>query len=259
MKPLIVITVFNRARETRETLQALEATTDLNEVEIVIVDNHSIDGASETVDEWVARHLAKKIRVLHLKTNIGCPRALNLALAARKAGQAVVKLDNDVRITTPGWVDAIRSLIAERFVQGRPMAMIGAQYDGALDMRLMGQETFSGMPLYHVRPIIGHAVWHTGAFMDLVGCFDVLAEDHLYGFEDLILSHKASRIAWDTLVWDGWQIENLQRRNSLGSERNTHVEAMRPLYERRVNELTRSESLLTGSDGLPVTQTNRGG
>jgi glycosyltransferase involved in cell wall biosynthesis len=254
MRPLVIITVFNRARETRETLIALEATTDLNEVEVVIVDNGSIDGASDVANEWAARHVAKKVRVLKLATNIGCPRALNLALAARKAGQAVIKIDNDVRITTPGWLAGVQDLVAGFGARYGPVAMVGANYDGALEGRSLGQvfpDGYVGPDIFAMGHIIGHAVYHTGAFMDRVGYFDVLSDEHIYGFEDLILSHKARALGWESLVWDGWRIENIQRHNALGAGRDAHVEAMRPLYNQRIQALAAGGTTRTCPDGCP--------
>jgi len=254
VKPLVIITVFNRARETLETLRALDATTDLNEIELVIVDNGSTDGARNAVLEWLRWRSGYKIRSLALDENVGCPRALNLALRFRKAGQPVVKLDNDVRILTPGWAGKIERMLTDRRSwDGREVAMVGAYYDGVLDGRCHGHDDEIMPTLYHVRPIIGHAVWHTGSFMDAVGYFDVLADDHLYGFEDLLLTHKAGIMGWDTLVWEGWRIENIQRHNALGrDQQDEHVKQMRPLYNARVDDLRRGGALLTGSDGRPV-------
>jgi hypothetical protein len=101
--------------------------------------------------------------------------------------------------------------------------------------------------------VVGHAVYHTGAFMDAVGHFDVLCEDHLYGFEDLILSHKATRLGMEMLAWEGWEIENIQRVSALGrQERDDHVTAMRPLYQARLIDISNGGSLYTGPDGRPT-------
>jgi len=87
--------------------------------------------------------------------------------------------------------------------------------------------------------------------MDAVGYFDVLAEDHLYGFEDLILSHKAGVMGWEMLVWEGWRIENLQRHPALGAGQDEHVARIRPLYEERVRTLAAGGTVWTGMDGKP--------
>ena len=252
MEPLIIITAFNRYRETEQTLAALAETTDLEQVQVVIVDNGSSDDTRKIVMEW-QQVCARKPAFYAFPQNRGCPKALNYALRRhRQPGQPVVKLDNDVRILTPGWVDAMHDLVAAHIPHRDVPALIGAYYDGALEGRLLSEESWHELPLYHARPIIGHAVWHTGEFMDQVGYFDVLADDHLYGFEDLILSHKAARLDMSTLIWRGWEIENLQRKNSLGGGRDDHVEQMRPFYKERCAQLAAGGSLWTGPGGRPV-------
>ena len=254
MEPLIIITAFNRCRETTQTLAALTETTDLEQVQVVIVDNGSSDDTRKIVMEW-QRTQIRKPAFYAFPQNRGCPKALNYALQRhRLPGQPVVKLDNDVRILTPGWVDAMHDLVTECLTQGDAPAMIGAYYDGALEGRLLSEDFWHELPLYHARPIIGHAVWHTGEFMDRVGYFDVLADDHLYGFEDLILSHKTDTLNMSTLIWRGWEIENLQRKNSLGGGRDDHVEQMRPFYKERCAQLAAGGSLRTGPGGRPVAE-----
>ena len=254
MEPLIIITAFNRYRETEQTLAALAETTDLEQAQVVIVDNGSSDDTRKIVMEWQQAQI-RKPAFYAFPQNRGCPKALNYALRRhRQPGQPVVKLDNDVRILTPGWVDAMHDLVAAHIPHRDVPALIGAYYDGALEGRLLSEESWHELPLYHARPIIGHAVWHTGEFMDQVGYFDVLADDHLYGFEDLILSHTAARLDMSTLIWRGWEIENLQRKNSLGGGRDDHVEQMRPFYKERCVQLAAGGSLWTGPGGRPVAE-----
>lgn len=259
MKPLVIMTTFGRPRETMATLDALAETTDFHQVEMAIVDNGSGNEMTDAIEEWFSIH-ARGGAFYPLPVNIGCPRALNLALRCnRKRGQPVVKLDNDVRILTPGWVDKVSLLIKRRQAKGAFVAMLGAYYDGVLDGRLLQQDGVLPPPrfivsaLHRVFPVIGHAVWHTGVFMDAVGYFDVLADDHLYGFEDLLLSHKAQVMGWEMLVWEGWQIENIQRHSALGRKaQDEHVERMRPLYDRRCGDLQAGGPVLTVMDGQPL-------
>lgn len=254
MKPLVIITTFNRKWETAQMLEALEATTDLHNIHLAIVDNGSSDGTEHVIAEWCRLQLLVNTTIdltfYPLGENIGCPRALNLVLSeCREPGQPVVKLDNDVRVLTAGWVEKLHDLVEN---WESPLALVSAYYDGVTSGRLLGRSRYKGLPVYEILPVIGHAVWHTGAFMDRVGYFDVLAPEHLYGFEDLLLSHKASVLGWDTITWEGWQIENLQRHNSLGDKRDEHVERMRPLYNQRVAALDVGGVVQTRPDGCPV-------
>jgi hypothetical protein len=256
--PLVVMTCYGRPKETGQTLEALAATTDLDAIQLVVVNNSATPEMAAVLDPWWADHARSGWGLYHLPENVGCPRALNLALERHRApGQAVVKIDNDVALLTPGWVDYVAGLVTGVAAEGLPVAMVGPMYDGALDGRLMSSAHWRGRLVHQVRPVIGHAVWHSGAFIDRVGYFDVLDPAHLYGFEDLLMSHKAAALRWLTLIDPGWRICNLQRQNSLGRERDARVEERRPLYEARARALASGEHLLNGPDGMPVPRLER--
>ena len=124
MKPLVIVTTYNRKAETIKTLHALEATTDLDDIQLVVMDNHSTDNTEDFLYSWSARHNwgQRRVFVHLLPENIGCPAALNIALQFyRQPGQPVVKLDNDVEILTSGWVE-----LFERFLEVKPeVALVG--------------------------------------------------------------------------------------------------------------------------------------
>ena len=131
--------------------------------------------------------------------------------------------------------------------------MISAYYEPWQQQRVRAVDSFEMQKLYYLSPVVGHAVYHTASFMDVVGYFDVLSDDHLYGFEDLILSHKATSLGYDCLAWEGWKIQNIQRHNSLGEEvRKAHIDAMRPLYNSRVTAISWGGSRYTDSYGKPL-------
>ena len=249
MKPLAALTVFNRLDVTKITLMSLEPF--LNQIDLVIVDNGSEPETRDWVHDWVFRD-NRPVRLIELDHNIGCPRALNLVLADRLAGQPFIKFDNDVRVLSIGWVHAVKRLVKWWESNERKVGMISAYYEPWQQQRVKGEEVYEGQTVWHIQPVVGHAVWHTPEFLEQVGYFDVLRDDHLYGFEDLILSHKATRLGFELLAWEGWKIENVQRQNALGREgRDRHVEEMRPLYEGRVSRYSLGGSTYTNAHGLP--------
>ncbi len=250
-KPLTVITAWNRLDLTKRMLTSLEPS--LHALQTVIVDNGSDHEAIEWLAQW-ARH--KDVELIALPRNAGCPRALNLALAHRQPGQALIKLDNDVILPdNAGWVYGV-----ERLVRGygegtgatkHPVAMVSAYYSTFTEDRIKARLTWEFEDLYAVYPVIGHAVYHSGPFMDEVGYFDVLAPEHLYGFEDNIMSTKAALMGWLLFVWKGWRVQDIQRSSALKG-RDEHVDAMRPLYNRRVAAFRNGVSFYTGPDGYPA-------
>jgi len=182
-----------------------------------------------------------------------------MILGWRLAGQAFIKVDNDVVLPGGDWVTEVEALIAHLEAPhnrrpGRSVAMVGGYYPDLLYRRSRGVvDTWKSGQVWSISPVIGHAVYHTGAFMDAVGYFDVLSDAHLYGFEDLIMSVKANALGWLSVTWEGWAIENIQRENSLGAAgRDAHITAMRPLYEARIRALQSVRTLYTGPNGRPL-------
>jgi hypothetical protein len=248
MRPLAIVTTWNRFDLTQRMLESLAPESP--NLDIAIVDNGSAPAMQSWLQGWASEHGAE---LLLLDENIGCPRALNLALCEfRRLGQAVVKLDNDV-LLPPAWVLDLERLVDVWWLQGRPLAMVSAYYTPWEQQRVRATETYDHRTAFHIWPVVGHAVFHTGDFVDAVGYFDVLAADHLYGFEDLLMSHKANVLGWETLAWEGWCITNLQRHGAMDrQQRDTHVAAMRPLYNARVTGIRSGGSLHTGPDGQPA-------
>lgn len=262
MKPLVIITTYNRKDETRQTLHTLEKTTDFDEIQLVVVDNASTDHTEDFLYAWSARQNWGRRRVfVHLmKENIGCPAALNYAMRFyRQLGQPVVKIDNDVEVLTSGWVE-----LFERFLEAAPqVAMVGPWYDELRDeKRLEKKKIVDGFHYYPIFPLIGHMAWHAGWFLDQVGYFDLLAEDHLYGFEDLLMCHKAAKLGYEMAVFPAVKVRMLQRKNALdvaGPEsRDGHVARLRPEYERRVDMVQAGEYIFTDERGQPMLNIKKG-
>lgn len=251
MKPLIVTTVYNRATLTARMLESLSAMTDLHEAVTVVMDNGSTDGAAEVVAEWRGQHEDEgEIHVYHLEENLGTARAINYAMTRhREPGQPLIKIDNDVVLLNP-WLEDVKGLVET--LQGRyDLALVRAYRLG-----LPGEEpkrvgVHRGEAILQVQRALGYTVWYTGAFMDRVGHFEVLHEDHLYGFDDTIMHHKANVLGWVQVIWGGWQVEDIQRGSAV-KNKEERVRKSRPLFNRRVMELYRGGPIWAGPDGRPV-------
>ena len=253
MKPLTIVTSWNRLDCTKRMLTSLEPSLDA--LQTIIVDNGSELETVAWLTDW-AEH--KDVELIALPQNVGCPRALNVALEHRSPGQDVIKLDNDLLLPDSNdWIRGIERLVDHAERQREPIAMIGACYDTFSDRRIRQEVTWEGEKLYIVYPLIGHAVYHSGRFMDEAGYFDVLSPEHIYGFEDNLISAKAAILGWPMVVWTGWQIRDIQRHSALGGKDavSEHVAAMRPLYELRLHYYLGGGPLHTGPDGYPKRRT----
>ena len=234
MKPLMIMVTCNRLESTKLALASLQATTGPDELELQIVDNGSTDGTVE----WFG---TQDFSVDCLEENVGCPQALNRVLEKwRKPGQHVIKLDNDVEILTPGWLP-----IWLDFLNNVPnVAMIGGFHRGM-------KEAVTTVLAYDYLRIasMGNFVLYSGAFMDHVGYFDVLAPNHLYGFEDNIMVAKAYALRWLLVVLKEVQWEHRQSSWGPSYDKRKHIEEMRPLFNQRSQALGSGANIYTGPDG----------
>lgn len=238
MKPLIAITVFNRAEETRRTLSSLADTGAIDDAEIVIFDNDSEDGAGDVVLSMLEKgKLGPSAQAIYSPRNIGCPRALNQIMAEhRQPGQDLIKVDNDVVFHTNRWVQRLVALAGA--VKG--LALLSGYYHNVFE----GRQVKNRGDWHEVFPVVGHCVYHAGWFLDEVGFFDVLSDDHLYGFEDLLMCHRAIRRGYKCGVHGSVFVKMIQRHNALdvakakfdpeAEDRKAHVDRLRSLYNARV-------------------------
>jgi GT2 family glycosyltransferase len=101
-----VILCWNRWALTQRCLDTLKGTTNLADVDVLVVDNGSTD---ETPDRLRAYPW---IRTVRLESNLGYVRGNNAGIAASDPESDVLLLNNDVEFPEPGWLDAIRDTAA---------------------------------------------------------------------------------------------------------------------------------------------------
>ena len=240
MKPLMIMTTCNRLDTTKIALNSLQDTVDLDDVDLHVIDNGSTDGTAE----WLA---TQAFCVDLLEENIGCPSALNKVLLEwRKPGQHVIKMDNDVEILTQGWLEKWLSFLDN--VPG--VAIIGGVGGHHLDTDDNYLTEKNGHKYLAVSPM-GAFVIHSGAFMDRVGYFDVLAPNHLYGFEDNILVEKAQGLNWLRCILKEIQWKHRQIHKAFVGDAGGHIEEMRPLFMQRARAVAGGGNIYTGPDGIP--------
>ena len=254
MKPLLSVICYNRIHETQRTVRSLRETGAFDQADVVIWDNGSVDGVGEWLDAQVAHGQLTEDQVIRSPENVGCPRALNAILEHyRRPGQHFIKVDNDLVFQTPGWVEMLCG-----FLDSHPdVAMVGPWY---ADLSSRPERIVADRGGWQVvLPVIGHCVVHRGSFLDRTGYFDVLAGDHLYGFEDNLMARRAAAAGCRCAVFKAVTLENIQRHNSLdpgcgsvhyGERCRDHVDRLRPEYELRLARIRLlSGAYVVGRDG----------
>lgn len=91
----VVVVSWNRRENLRRCLQSVEKSTYPN-MEIIVVDNHSSDGAPEMV-----RSEFRDVQLMVTQRNLGCGPARNIGFQAAR-GKYIIQLDDDATICENG-------------------------------------------------------------------------------------------------------------------------------------------------------------
>lgn len=116
-KVSIVVVTYNNLDLTRSCLQSLDEHNNYAPLEIIVVDNASVDGTKEFLSEWV--NTAQNRKLILNEENRGFSAANNQGLAAAN-GEYLVILNNDTYVT-PGWV---RTLV-KHLQRDKSLGLIG--------------------------------------------------------------------------------------------------------------------------------------
>jgi len=95
----VIVLTYNNLELTRACLSSLIERTGYPNLEIVVVDNASIDDTRAYLDEFGRRHA--HVKVILNESNVGFAAGNNVGLAAA-TGDYLVILNNDT-VVTPGW------------------------------------------------------------------------------------------------------------------------------------------------------------
>ncbi|MGN6518113.1 MAG: glycosyltransferase [Dokdonella sp.] len=98
----LIVLAWNQWPTTRRCLDSLLATRP-HAAEVIVVDNGSCD---ETPTELAA--YADRVRVVALPQNLGFVRGMNAGIAAARADDDVVLLNNDLVFSQPDWLERLR-------------------------------------------------------------------------------------------------------------------------------------------------------
>lgn len=196
MCALIIMAVHDtedngRSKFTSLTLRGLVQTADLNKHRLIVVDNGSYEGTKEILKHC---ELFKGIQVITLPENIGTARAVNRGLQLRASGEYCIKIDNDVIIHQPGWVDQMEDVMRRMPQLGilglKRVDLLESPYAINTDQRsrllMVPHETGQRWRIVEeCKHVMGTCTMLSPALLDRVGFFYQM--DGLYGFDDSLM------------------------------------------------------------------------
>jgi hypothetical protein len=131
-----------------------------------------------------------------ISDNIGTAKAINKVWLQRKPGEHCIKLDDDIVVHGPGWVDEMEEAIRRDPTIGQ----IGLkrkdcwewpgheQPDWRSELHMLPHKPGEPWQIVEkVKHVIGSCVMHNSALLDKVG---YLYQPSLYGYDDVIMSHR---------------------------------------------------------------------
>lgn len=139
----------------------------------------------------------KDARIIYNDSNIGTARAINKAWALRQPREHCIKMDDDIVINSPGWVEEMEEAIRRDPLIGQ----VGLKRKDCWEWP--GHDHADWRSELHMLPhvpgerwqvvekvkhVIGSCVMHSAALLDKVG---YLYQPSLYGYDDVIMSHRA--------------------------------------------------------------------
>lgn len=118
----LIVLAWNHWPLTRRSLDSLLA-SDCDQAEVIVVDNGSRDETPRALAAY-----ADRVRIVSLPENLGFVRGMNAGIAAARADDDVVLLNNDLVFTQRDWLGRLRD------------AAYAAPEHGVVGCRLLGPE-----------------------------------------------------------------------------------------------------------------------
>lgn len=206
---LIAMAVYDteenlRSEITGAALDCLTGTVDLKKHRLIIIDNNSCEATKNILKdrlsdwlEYTARGQKSNVQIIALPENIGTARAINQAWKLRQPGEHCLKLDNDIIVNACGdWVDEMEEaihrdpLIGQVGLKRKDLWEYPEHPEADFKSSLHMLPHVPGEPwqiVEKVKHVIGSCVMHSAALLDKVG---YLYQPGLYGFDDVIMSHR---------------------------------------------------------------------
>lgn len=109
----VVIPVYNRVRTVRDAVESALAQKCDFSFNVIVVDNHSIDGTTELLEE-IASEDSRLVHIVPAKYDLGIGGCWNLAVHSGHCGEYAVQLDSDDVYSGPDTLSKIVTAFREQ-------------------------------------------------------------------------------------------------------------------------------------------------
>lgn len=190
MKVLISTVTYNRLELTKQYWEGIKNTTTSDEVEIVFIDNASIDGTQD----WLHTLDDPRIKsVIYNQENVGVAAAVNQGWRLGQPEQYRIKLDNDVVMGATGWATRMVDLLKATPAIGQ----LGLRSIGVLNSEPLTSIVVNGREelLEYIEVVLGACTMVTPVAIEKIGgLYQAQELGCRYGYEDGLYSVRLSTV-----------------------------------------------------------------
>lgn len=204
-----------RADMTRRTIESLMATVDFPRHRLMISDNGSTDPLTISL---LHEAEARGYRVFWNGTNLGTARGVNRIWQERLSGEHACKIDNDVVIHNPGWVDTCEQV----FKRDPSIGLLGLKRKDlpqcpsspnagyVTELKMLPHERGElWLMIEESRDVVGTCVTYSSLMLDKLGY--LYQGSWLYGFEDSLMCERAHVAGFRTAFLPYVEIDHIDK------------------------------------------------
>lgn len=194
---LIAIAIYDTPENGRDqvTQKCLSSLVDINFLRhrVVLVVNAQTELTAKRIA--VFQKFSQNIEVIYMSENVGTAKAINKAIALRKPGEYVVKMDNDVTISNKRWPDEMQAAM----VRDPKIGILGLKRSDLIQhpnhpdpryksvLRFIPDPPVKGQPwvvVEETEDVMGTCTMFSPDLLDKVG---FMYQPGLYGYDDVLM------------------------------------------------------------------------
>jgi len=199
-----------RSELTYRTYECLRKTVDVNKHRVFMIDN----GSTDINTHRLLVRAETLFTVIRNPTNLGTAAAINQAWKHRRPGENCIKMDNDVIIHSPDWVEQMEEALS----RDPEIGIVGLKRKDLIEHP--DRTDFYKSELYHLphepgqRWIIGEKVNHvmgtcqmySAALLEKIG---YLYQPRLYGFDDALAAVRCKLAGFKSVFLPHIEIDHI--------------------------------------------------
>ena len=200
------------------TLFSLCNTVNFKNHRIILSINSSTEKTLKAIDvvsDVLRLQYGAALHVIHNDTNIGTAEAINKAWKLRKEGENCIKMDDDVLIYNPNWIEQMEEAIA----RAPQIGIIGLKRKDCIESVEHEDEYFRSklwqlphvggqrwVTVEEVHHVMGTCQMYSSALLDKIG---YLYQPKLYGWDDVLASARSRAAGFKNVFLPHIEIDHI--------------------------------------------------